>query len=173
MLTKRANLYILGAFGISVAIVFGLAFADIVLYKVQRMYKPYLDREISGPVKLERQWLEINFKEPLSPERPANEISLVFEEVYEDRVAGRGLQLPNGQLLSPEMQLVDSQGEVFELNQVAALGPRGLSRSMGDPINWKETLPRDRTYRALRIRSDTIVNVTRIFWRSYDPADFK
>lgn len=137
------------------------------------MYEPYRDREISGPITLSNEWLEIEFKEPLFPERPANEISINFEDEYQDRQAGLGLILPDGRVLSPEIQLVDVQGNIFILNQVAALGPRGFNRAMGDPTTWKETLPRDRSYRAIRIRSDTKVNVARIFWRSYDPKDFK
>lgn len=171
MSTKRKHLCVLVA--VFLTGLLALAFTAFFSYKAFRMYNPYVDREISGPLVLSDQWLEIEFKEPLYPERPANEISIVFAEEYAERVAGFGLILPDGQLLSPEIQLVDVNGKIFELNLVTSLGPRGFSRGMGDPITWKESLPRSRQYRAVRIRSEKTVQVLRVFWRSYDPSDFK
>ena len=173
MSTDSKNLFVLGVSGVIVAVVVGLVIGAFIIYKVYRLYNPYLDREISGPITLTNEWVEIEFKEPLFPERPKNEICIDFENTYPDHHVGLGMILPDGQLLSPEIQLVDLQGNAFILNEVTAMGPRGFNRGMRDPETFRETLPRDRSYRAIRVRSDTKVNVSRIFWRSYDPKDFK
>lgn len=164
---------ILGLIGTVLILIFGLTFSFFVIQKIYRVYNPYLEYEISGPMTVSEEWTEISFTKLLSPQRSENEISLDLENTYSPSRNEEGLISSDGSIVSPEIQLVDQEGNIFELNKVIGLGPQGFSKGMIDPKTWQDTLPKDRSYKAIRIRSDKPLKVTRIFWRSYDPKDMK
>lgn len=154
-------------------VIISLVFVGFISMKVYRIFNPYLDREISGPVTTSTEWLEIRLSKPLRPERHVQEIDVKFAEPYDYDHRTREIRFQDGSPLIVEVQLVDQYGNVFELNKVTALGRTGISRGMRDPSTWQEILPKDRTYQAVRIRSNKPIEVSKIIWRSYNPWDRK
>lgn len=144
----------------------------IALHSIYRRLYPYLDREIMGPVTVFTEWLEITPKKPLVPERRIHEIFLKSAGGYEPDYKGWGLRLPDGTVLTPEVQLVDQYGGVYQL-KFGVLDETGISFTFRDPVSHEEILPTDRTYRAVRIRSSKPIKFSRVVWRCYNPWDFK
>jgi hypothetical protein len=164
---------VLGGIGVVLILLVGLWFGIFVIQKIYRLYNPYLDYEISGYTTIRTEWTEISFANLIIPERPENEVIVEFESLYTPSRQDEGLLLPDGSILAPEIQVVDQQGNIFELNKVLGLGPQSFGRGMVDPETWKNKLPRDRSYKAIRIRSNKSVKATRIYWQSYSFEDMK
>lgn len=146
--------------------VIGIAFAVFIAVKLYRVSNPYLDREISGPVTLTSEWIEIVPEEPLRPEREVQKILLDFAQPYESDHDAWKIRFPDGSLVAPEVQLIDKNGNVFTSSKVASLGQTGMGLRMS-------SLPQDRVYLKLRLRSDKPIAISRIIWRCYDPRDRK
>ena len=137
---------------------------------IDRKFNPALEREVAGSVRLSSDWLEIAPKEPLKPEREIHEVIVFFPNPYMINSQG-GQQSPTGIVAIPEIQLVDQSGKVFNL-AVSSQGETAIGYSFRDESH-QEVLPKDRTYRAIRLRSDKPVDVERIVWRCYNPWDYK
>ena len=71
------------------------------------------------------------------------------------------MQLASGVLLKPEIELVDSQGNVFVAEVHRAPVP---SSSDNGIIGYVPELPQDRAYTKVRVRSNVPVRLSRIVW---------
>jgi hypothetical protein len=131
---------------------------------------PDLDRDISGPVTISTEWLEITPEEPLKPEREVQKVIIWFAAPYTTSHPP-ALVFQDGAAITPEVQLVDVHGNTFDL-RVSAAGASGLGYRCCDGVFDKE-LPKDRTYRTVRIRSARPIQASKIVWRVYNPWDHK
>ena len=131
---------------------------------------PDLDRDISGPVTITPEWFEITPKEPLKPEREVQNVIVWFAIPYQTRHPP-ALVFQDGAAITPEVQLIDQHGNVFNLRASAA-GSSGLGYRCCDGV-FDKGLPKDRTYRTVRVRSDKPIQASKIVWRCYNPWDHK
>jgi hypothetical protein len=141
---------------------------SIDLYR--RLTNPYLAQEISGPRVLSDEWLEIVPDKPLRPERIVQEIIIYVDKpVTKDRDFW-DLVLPDGSRVTPEVELVDEDGNIYKLTLPSAVeNPNSIEafqRGFG-----LRGLPKDKVYRTVRIKSAKPVKVLKIVWRCYDPRD--
>jgi len=123
---------------------------------------------VSGPVSLSSQWTEFVPQKPLRPLKQSQEIVLDVdpsEGLVEDNLHLERIQLSNGSLLLPQIQLVDSQGKVFDAEvsryPVPSLYKNGIS-------GYVSNLPRDREFTKVRVRSDSPVRLSRIVWHCHN-----
>ena len=119
---------------------------------------------VSGPVTVSTKWLEFTPGKPLRPLKQTQEIVLDVEPsegLIEDNSHPERMQLSNGVLVHPEIELMDSQGNLFNAEvsryPVPSLYKNGLSGYVAD-------LPNDRTYTRVRVRSDYPVRLSKIVW---------
>jgi len=135
-----------------------------------RLFHPYLDLEIKGPTTLSNDWQEIVPQKPLRPERLVQQVVIYVEKpVTKDRDSWE-LVMPDGSRVTPEVQLIDDHGNVYDLLVPSAAtypnSTEAFQRGFGN-----RDLPRDRVYPRVRIRSAMPVPVLKIVWRCYDPRD--
>ena len=152
----------------SVAALSGLV---VVVFVGGLIYKlATLDSEeiVSGPVTVSAQWTEFVPGKPLQPHKQTQEIVLEVdpsEGLVEDNSHLDRMQLSNGVMLRPQIQLVDSKGTVFDAEvsryPVPSLYKDGLSGYFSD-------LPKDRAFWKVRVRSDSPVRLSRIVWHCHE-----
>ena len=122
---------------------------------------------VSGPMTVSAQWTEFVPRKPLRPMKQFQEIVLDVdpsEGLIEDNLHPDRMLLSNGVRLSPQIQLVDSQGNVFNAEvsryPVPSLYENGLS-------GYFSNLPEDREFTKVRVRSDSPVRLSRIVWHCH------
>jgi hypothetical protein len=114
---------------------------------------------VSGPAAVSSQWSEFTPAKPLRCTKQYQDIvlevdpaaGLIIDNLHPDRI-----QLANGVPLHPEIQLVDSQGNVF-VTQVS-----GSEVESGYVIGGYA--PHDGVYTKIRVRVDAPLNLSRIVW---------
>ncbi|HEX7999966.1 MAG TPA: hypothetical protein VF528_16375 [Pyrinomonadaceae bacterium] len=137
-----------------------------------RKLDPYLDREISGPVTITSEWLEIKPTEPLSPMRQQQEIVLDIAGNHHLELTAGDMILQDGSANKFEVQMIDEYMNVYNANGHTLSGSL-LGFFVYDKSSGKDGLPQDRTYIKVRIRSDKPIQCSRILWRGYYPSDLK
>ena len=152
-----------------------LTVGNFILFRIYRYFNPYLDREISGQVTLSSQWLEITMKEPLRPERDRQKIIIDIEPPVKLEPSGpsMGLVLPDGSVVIPEVQLIDQDGNIYNLTSPSASFEASPGGAWQRGFGRVEPLPKNKVYTAVRIRCEKPVRCSRIRWRSYNPSDLK
>jgi len=143
--------------------------------ELERMRNPNLDLEIHGPVTISDEWLEITPQEPLKAEREVSQIVLWFAE--QTKVCSprpRGIVGNDGAVFEPEVEIVDQGGGVYKLKE-DGLGETGISyRWFGENNSqFNVSLPKDKTYTKVRIKSIEPIKCSSVVWRNNNPRDFK
>lgn len=126
---------------------------------------PFLDREIKGQVTISSYWLEITPDKPLKPERDVEEVELSLEPPFIGDFESHKVRLPDGSLVLPEVQLIDQNGNTFNMKY------RGFNGRMNIYFSNFDELPKDREYRTVRIRSEKPINCKKIYWSCYYTGD--
>ena len=132
------------------------------LYQGRRSFD---DREIKGPITLSSEWIEITPDKPLKPEREYQQIVLSLSEPFLGDFEAKGVRLLDGSIITPQVQLVDQNGDTFDLKYGGFRGRMNIYYSNFDQ------LPKDREYRTVRIRSEKPINCKRILWSCYYQRD--
>ena len=132
--------------------------------------KPFIDRELSGPVTLNSEWLELNPNEPLKVARDTQELTL-FPDPPIQMVTD---PTDKGSLIPLDGRNADIDAELFGSNGITYRSVPGRSETMTG--NLKVTsrrldfrdLPPDITYTRVRIKSSSPYPVRKILWRCYN-----
>lgn len=133
---------------------------------------PDLDLEIHGPVSLGNEWLEVVPQRALKCERYSTEVVIWFATEYTTcGCCPGGIKFPDGSIVSPQVQLVSEDNEVFELRE-AGLSDTGMAFSRHGADD-RPNLPRNKSFVKVRIRSDKPIECRQIVWRNYNPWDLK
>ena len=125
---------------------------------------PYIDRELSGPVTLNSEWLELTLREPLRVQRDTQELTLFPDPPIK---TANGDQVP---AVNIEAELIDSKGEVHRSSPGVSETLTGNLHITSRSLDFKD-LPRDITYKTVRIRSSAPYHVKKILWRCYNWSD--
>jgi hypothetical protein len=137
---------------------------------VYRFFFPYLDQELSGKVTISSEWKEFVPKKPLRAERQIQMVVLDLDKSFKFQDNDWGLILPDGSVVTPEVELVDQDGKTYPLAEPS----EWFSPSSGvkyREFSAKNELPKDKVFRAVRIRCEKPVLCNRIFWRCYNMWD--
>ena len=148
----------------------GICLVGLLLFGTRLVYEiATTDSEeiVSGPVTLTPQWTEFVPGKPLRQAKQFQEIVLdveASEGLVEDNLHGERIQLANGVLLHPQIQIIDSQGNVFDAGvsryPVPSLYKNGISGQFS-------RLPGDGMIAKVRVRSDSPVRLSRIVWHGH------
>jgi len=94
------------------------------------------------------------------------------DDLYKDGKGlnkGQGILMPDGEVVNPEIQVVDQYGNIFNLVYRGAR--RGLWPAFGLP--YPNEWPRDRKYRTVRIRSPKPIKCKAVYWFCESNRDMK
>jgi hypothetical protein len=132
--------------------------------------------KLSGPVELGPQLIELRGESPLKADKDLQWVQLELEDPFKDDIyqegrgpdKGKGILLPNGDITNPEIEVVDERGTVYKLVHQG-------SRS-GAPVYGAVdalSLPKDRRYTVVRLRSSIPIKCKAIYWFSESGKDWK
>lgn len=150
---------------------------------VYRLIYPSVEQQIIGEVVITTEWLEIHPDPPLKVSRNEQRIDIHVEDTFtpytpNDGSWGEtwGMRFSDGAIIIPEVQLVDENGNVYELESPSfvhkdarrgdASGGMAFRASLRPPTGLD--LPQDRVYRTVRIRCDRSLRCSRIVWSCTD-----
>ena len=142
-----------------------LIFVGALIYKFAT-----LDSEevVSGPVTISAQWTEFIPQRPLQPSKQTQEIVLDVdpsEGLVEDNLHLDRMQLANGTVLHPQIQLLDSHGNVFDAEVSRYPVPSRYKNGLSGHV---PNLPQDGAFTKVRVRSDSPVRLSRIVWHCHE-----
>src|SRR5437588_687789 len=113
------------AIGLLVAVtVLAAASMGYVGVHLLRFVHPYLDRDLSRARVITSEWTEIVPDIPLKVERETQTIVLEVDPSIRSSLPKQmGLLLPDGTVVVPEVQLVDQDGQIYQLHLGYQSGP--------------------------------------------------
>jgi hypothetical protein len=120
----------------------------------------FIDRTIKGETTLTPEWMQINLDKPLKPERDVQVIMLYLEEPYIGDFEAKAVRLPDGTLVQPEVQLLDTAGKTYALKYYGFFGRQLILFTLSDQLMGRE-------YSTVRVRSDKPIRCKEIVWRCF------
>ena len=120
----------------------------------------YIDREISGPVTLDKNWYELTPSKPLSTARDTHELTLFPDPSMSPDDPADDADI--------KAELVGTDGITYRSIPGKAetlIGGKIVTRRLGFEV------PAGVTYTRLRIKSSTPYRDKRILWRNYNWRD--
>jgi hypothetical protein len=150
-----------------------IVFGTIMSMNIYRsLFNPYLDRTISGEITITDAWVEISPHEPLRADREIQEVVLAVKQPVKVESGGWGLVLTDGSTADLEVQIIDEDGNIYNLTSPTYTVSPGSKEPMSAGFGMRD-LPKNKTYRTVRIRSSKPLVCARIYWRCYYPEDMK
>ena len=133
--------------------------------------------KLSGPITIAEQWVELEPKAPLKVDQDLQMVVLELEAPFkydfykEGRGAnkGQGILMPDGEVINPEIEIVDSSGKKFSLVYSGARQTFSPVYDLPYPNKW----PPHAEYKSIRIRSDRPIKCKAIYWLSESSQDWK
>jgi hypothetical protein len=132
--------------------------------------KPFIDRELSGPVTLKSEWLELSQDEPLRVARDTHELALFPDppiQMVRDPTGKRTLIPLDGRDAEIEAELVGSNGIRYRSAPGWSQRMTGNLKITSRSLDFKD-LPKDVTFTKVRIKSSALYPVKKILWRCYN-----
>lgn len=120
----------------------------------------FIDRTIKGDTTLTPEWIEITLDKPLKPERDVQVIMLYLEEPYVGDFEAKAVRLPDGTLVQPEVQLIDTAGRTYSLKFWGFFGRKLILFTLSGELMGRE-------YSSVRVRSDKSFRSKEIIWRCF------
>ena len=116
-----------------------------------------IDQTIGVDTTLTSEWTEITPEKPLKPERQQQEIVLYLAEPFFGDFEAKGVRGPDGSIVHPEVQLVDTNGRTYDLKYFGFRGHELIRFTLKDQLKGKE-------FRTVRIRSEKPIRCKEILW---------
>jgi hypothetical protein len=133
--------------------------------------------QLSGPVTLGNEWTELRPKSPLKADKTFQWLQLYLEPPFKDDLdrqgngpnQGKGILMPDGEALNPEIEIIDENGNAFSLVYGGGSGIQLPNYDVQPP----NKLPQDRSYKVVRIRSARPIKLKAIYWYCESSKDWK
>lgn len=131
--------------------------------------------KLAGTVTLESQWVEFRPKLALRADKTFAWVLLDLAAPLQDDaygegkgpLKGKGILMPDGEVINPDVEVIDQYGNTFQLV---------YSGAKGGPIYgcpYPNKLPPDREYKSVRIRSPRPIKCKAIYWYCESSKDWK
>lgn len=146
----------------------GITLILFVVFLVAGLAAMHSEQEISGPVTLSTDWIEIIPDKPIKPAKQHQEIVLDVnpaEGLVRDNLNLERMQLASGEIVKPEIQLIEQHGETFVAEVDRYPVPSRYEEGLSGQI---PNLPEDKIYTKLRVRCDKPLRLSRIVWHCWD-----
>jgi hypothetical protein len=133
--------------------------------------------KVSGPVTLNESWIELQPQPPLKVDKDSQMILLDLESPFKydfykegrEPNAGSGILMPDGEVINPEIEVIDQYGNRFNL---VWSGARETFKPIYN-LPYSDKWPQDREYKIVRIRSPRPIKCKAIYWFSESNKDMK
>jgi hypothetical protein len=133
--------------------------------------------KLSGPIELTDQWTLLQPTPSLKTDKDSEKVVIELDSPYKNDFykegkgpsAGNGILMPDGEVTNPEIEVIDQYGNVFKLVYAGARRTFWPAYDLPYPNEW----PRDREYKAVRIRSPRRIKCKAIYWFSESSKDLK
>lgn len=132
---------------------------------------------LSGPTTIGDQWIELKPEASLRADKDSQMVVLDLEppfkydfyKVGKGPNAGQGILMPDGEVINPEIEIIDQYGNSFNLIW------RGARKTFSPvySLSYPNKFPRDREYKEVRIRSSRPINLKAIYWTCESNKDMK
>jgi hypothetical protein len=130
----------------------------------------FIDRELSGAVTLNQEWLELTSEEPWKVERDTQEITLYPDppiKMIIDYNAKGGLVPADGRSATIQAELTDSKGVTYYSSPGVSETMTGDLEVISRSLKFKD-LPKDAVFKTVRIKSSVAYPVKKVLWRCYN-----
>ena len=130
---------------------------------------------------LDEAWVEFHSDTYLKADNDLQEVGLELEQPFNDDFfskgkgpnKGKGILMPEGDVINPEIEVIDQYGNVFALVYGGAFVP---GNGKGGTVIYDRPYPlkflRDREYVSVRIRSPRLIKCKAIYWISESVKDW-
>ena len=134
--------------------------------------------QLSGPLTIGNEWIELRPSALLKAEKDFQLVVLDLEPPFKYDLLkegqgankGQGILLPEGEVINPEIQVIDQDGDTFNL---IWSGATGAAPSPTYDLPYPNKLPQDREYKAVKIRSPRPIKVKAIYWFCESTKDWR
>jgi hypothetical protein len=140
--------------------VFLLAFGAY-QFGVFQKASPYVDQKIAGSTTISTEWIEIKPEKSLKRTGDYQEIGLYVEEPYTvefNSLASSGIRMPDGSVVTPDVELIDTRGNTVVAKVSAARGRKCLTYRV--PASLSE-------YTSVRIRAQQQISLDSVYWSGF------
>ena len=154
---ESAFLVVAGCCGIILLVLIGSCVVGLVTM--------HSDQLVSGAVTVSTEWVVITPKKQMSPTKQYQSLVLdVAEPLLQDNLHLENIRFADGSAVHPEAQIVDEYGNVHSLKMERAPTPSIHENSIVD----FGSLPEDRAYTHLRLRSDRPLRLSKVLWHCFN-----
>jgi len=129
--------------------------------------------KLIGRTTLENTWVEFHPEPYLKPDNDGQTVCLELEKPYTDDFfskgngpnKGKGILMPDGDVINAEIAVQDQLGNVYELVYVGAwVSGDGKQATVRYGLPYPQKFPKDKQYTFVKIRSPRPVKCKSIFW---------
>lgn len=149
-----------------IVVIIGITLIQIVRNSMQDK-KLFHDIVLEDDVVIGSEWHEISVDNLINIDRDRCLIGIFLEPPFEEPYEESGIKTPSGEVIIPEIILVDSQGAQYMFTHS---GSRGIRISN---YKYNGILPRDKSYTKVYLRSAVTIKAKKILWSSYNIKDLK
>ena len=133
--------------------------------------------KLSGPMEIGEQWIELQPERHLRADKDSEAVVIELEPPYKDDFykegkapnTGKGILMPDGEVVNPEVEVIDQYGNIFKLVYSGSRRTFWPAYDLPYPNEW----PRDREYKSVRIRSSRPIKCRAIYWFCESNKDLK
>ncbi len=125
----------------------------------------YVEVKVADEAFVSRFWAELRPVALLRWSQPVEELSFLIASPHE-KSSSAEIVLPSGQKIVPEVQFITSDGRTLIPDAHGFWGDEMY-------FTFAEGQPPSTEIKAIRLRSDADLKITRIVWRGYDPKVVK
>jgi hypothetical protein len=154
----------------------GVVICAVVMLGMPSCFSDSYTVKLSDSVVIGDEWVTLTPKVPLKADKTFQWVNLVLEPPLKDdeynegkgKDRGKGILMPDGEVINPEIEVVDQHGNTFRFIYQGASGGAPIY-GYTDP----KELPRDREYKAVRIRSPKPIKCKAVLWFCESSKDWK
>lgn len=128
---------------------------------------PFKDVEIARDILISSEWKKISVGGLLKLEREKQFLVIVLDESFEKVLLEKGIRVPSGEIINPEIKLIDKEGNEYSL---VYDGSRGEKNVIYRPII---ELPKNKIYEEIMLKSDIPIKANQILWTNYNAKDIR
>ena len=123
------------------------------------------DQTLASDLSVSTEWTDIKADPPLQTRRRMTQLVMTIPNYKADKQSIYEIKLPNGITVQPQIEVIDTEGNVYELSHsgYTLTGDKDLIL-----FRPKGGFP-DTTFERVRIRSDAPFICEEIFWRERNP----
>ncbi len=133
--------------------------------------------KLSDPITINDQWIELKPEASLKADKDSQMVVLDLEpplkyDFYKEGKepnAGKGILMPDGEVINPEIEVIDQYGNSFKLIW------RGARKTFSPiySLPYPNKFPRDREYTTVKIHSARPIKCKAIYWFCESNQDMK